>query len=74
MPCPYAICYEDGGAFLLDISPSDFIVKKKAPLPLNAANDFQVRQSMDGNWFVSSEALGQSHWVPWLKLFCEKHV
>ena len=73
-PCPYAICYEEGRAFLLDISPGDFVVKKKAPLPLNATQDFQVRQSMDGHWFVSSEALGQSQWAPWLKMFCDKHV
>lgn len=62
---PFALVYENGNGFLMSISTSTHTVTKKVPLPSNPSQDFQLRQSMDGQWFVSSPSLGVSYWVAW---------
>jgi hypothetical protein len=67
MACPFALLYDENGqGQLLEICSQSFTVTKKALLAPNPSQDFQLRQSMDGSWFVSSAALQASHWAAWL--------
>ena len=63
---PFLLQYgSDGGASLLEVTPSTWTVASQCDLPPNPSMDYQIL--CEDNWenfYVSSESLNLQMWVP----------